>query len=89
MADPPAEGAVASHYCDIRYGRPAPCVEIDLFEGNRHAAQAALHTRVGVGVEGTCNADGCLGNVGRSEVTAGGERAAALYGPGAEVTMYV
>lgn len=63
-----------SGYCDIQGFDSAPCLEIDLLEGNVKAVQATLHTTNGRGRDGeSCNADGCVAHLGRE-----GTR---LYGP--------
>ena len=68
-------------YCDIQfYDDPAKqaCVELDLLEGNSKAVQVTLHTAQGKGRDGnSCNQDGCVANIGRTDETAH------LYGPGA------
>lgn len=73
-----ASSHIASGYCDIQgYDIPdvAPCVELDLIEGNRKACQATQHTQQGRGQNGRCNQDGCEGNWGRDGSTK-------LFGPG-------
>ena len=49
-------------YCDIQ-STPA-CTEIDLFEGNQAAIQATVHTKTGLGGDGSCNQWGCTVNWG-------------------------
>ena len=68
-------------YCDIQgynndpLGKTA-CVELDILEGNSKAVQVTLHTSKGKGTDGvSCNQDGCVANLGRTEETAH------LYGP--------
>eukprot|EP00316_Scyphosphaera_apsteinii_P008168 CAMPEP_0119321274 /NCGR_PEP_ID=MMETSP1333-20130426/54942_1 /TAXON_ID=418940 /ORGANISM="Scyphosphaera apsteinii, Strain RCC1455" /LENGTH=466 /DNA_ID=CAMNT_0007328219 /DNA_START=34 /DNA_END=1434 /DNA_ORIENTATION=+ len=57
MAAPATEG---SGYCDIQgVGGTPPCVEVDLLEANRNAAQTTIHTQSGHGQDGHCNQDGC------------------------------
>ena len=67
-------------YCDIQGFDSAPCLEIDLLEGNRKAVQTTLHTAEGHGTDGrSCNQDGCVANLGKDPSTA------YLYGPGARI----
>eukprot|EP00965_Chrysotila_dentata_P155964 5153872-Pleurochrysis_carterae.AAC.2 len=74
-----------SGYCDIQ-SKTNACTEIDLFEGNRKAAQSTLHTREGHGADGTCNQDGCFANIGPlHDKTADGRQTADIYGPGAKL----
>ena len=48
----------SAKYCDIQT-HPA-CAEIDLFEGNRMAIQSTVHTKTGLGGDGSCNQWGCV-----------------------------
>jgi hypothetical protein len=80
MAFPSAFG---SAYCDITTS--PPCAEIDLAEANARAFQSAVHMRTGRGADGTCNADGCVANLGRNPVAPSGGPARELYGPGARI----
>ena len=42
----------SANYCDIQ-STPA-CTELDIFEANSQAFQATVHTKVGLGGDGTC-----------------------------------
>ena len=55
----PQPDAAGSRYCDIQWGDPERCLEIDLFEGNIKASVATLHTQAGEAADGTCNQWGC------------------------------
>jgi len=55
--------STSSNYCDIQDDQ-SPCLEVDLFEGNRKAVQATLHTQRGIGL-GPCNQWGCGVNWGK------------------------
>lgn len=70
-------------YCDIQ--STPHCLEFDLFEANSQAIQATVHTKVGVGGDGTCNQWGCAVNWGNFPTTAAGLRSAALYGRGGHI----
>eukprot|EP00967_Tisochrysis_lutea_P000606 scaffold752_cov21-Tisochrysis_lutea.AAC.2 len=76
-------GAFNSAYCDINTS--PPCVEIDLAEANAYAFQSTVHVAKGHGPDGTCNADGCVANIGRNPVAPGGVPARELYGPGGHI----
>ena len=63
--------------------KPA-CAEIDLFEGNLAAVQATVHTRTGVGGDGSCNQWGCAVNWGNFPIAGPADRRTdELYGLGA------
>ena len=79
VAMPERPSATSSAYCDIQGPEGvAPCLEIDLIEGNTKAIQSTLHTTQGHGADGaTCNQDGCASNFGKDP------QLAQFYGPGA------
>ena len=76
MQDP---SRTSPNYCDI-YGSTGGkvCLEADILEANNVAFSTNLHTRAGVGHDGTCNAWGCLTTLGPTASPQ--ERKA--YGPG-------
>jgi hypothetical protein len=76
MQDP---SRTTPNYCDI-YGSTGGkvCLEADILEANNVAFSTNLHTRAGVGHDGTCNAWGCLTTLGPTASPQ--ERKA--YGPG-------
>ena len=79
VAMPNQPDATNAAYCDIQGPDGKACLEIDLLEGNTKAVQTTLHTAQGHGADGaTCNQDGCVANVGRTE------ESAHLYGPGSK-----
>ena len=75
--------AMSGQYCDIQ-STPA-CTELDIFEANSQAFQATVHTKVGLGGDGTCNQWGCAVNWGNFPTTADGRNTAALYGQGGHI----
>ena len=86
-ADPTAG---ASNYCDMAENPAAgwggtPCVEVDLLEANRHAMQAAIHTKLGGAYgSGECDRNGCFSRVGGPEAP---RELRSAYGQGSGYTI--
>jgi hypothetical protein len=81
MGDPSDDD---SHYCDLSAStepgfRGGLCTEVDLVEANSLAFSSNLHTRKGVGHDGSCNEWGCVSLLGLSAKAASLKRG---YGPG-------
>jgi hypothetical protein len=67
-----------AQYCDIN--TDPPCVEIDVFEGNRATIQTTIHTQAGEVADGACNQWGCTVNWGNYPRTASGVKTPTVFG---------